>query len=76
LILDRVNASLPVDLWGRSYGGFLTAMGLARNSDMFKTGVDFHGVHDWVALESPILAGHVVNDSCANLRRGGDQNSF
>src|SRR5207244_319017 len=30
-----------------SYGGFLTAMGLARNSDIFKAGVDFHGVHDW-----------------------------
>ena len=22
-------------------------MGLARNSDIFKAGVDFHGVHDW-----------------------------
>jgi dipeptidyl aminopeptidase/acylaminoacyl peptidase len=30
-----------------SYGGFLTAMGLARNSDIFTAGVDFHGVHDW-----------------------------
>ena len=36
-----------IGLWGGSYGGFLTAMGLARNSDMFKAGVDFHGVHDW-----------------------------
>jgi dipeptidyl aminopeptidase/acylaminoacyl peptidase len=36
-----------IALWGGSYGGFLTAMGLARNSDMFATGVDFHGVHDW-----------------------------
>jgi dipeptidyl aminopeptidase/acylaminoacyl peptidase len=34
-------------LWGGSYGGFLTAMGLAHNSDIFKAGVDFHGVHDW-----------------------------
>jgi dipeptidyl aminopeptidase/acylaminoacyl peptidase len=25
----------------------LTALGLARNSDIFKAGVDFHGVHDW-----------------------------
>jgi dipeptidyl aminopeptidase/acylaminoacyl peptidase len=33
--------------WGGSYGGYLTAMALARNSDLFKTGVDFHGVHDW-----------------------------
>jgi len=45
LILNRGNASLRVRLWGRSYGGFLTATGLARNSDIFKTGVDFHGVH-------------------------------
>jgi dipeptidyl aminopeptidase/acylaminoacyl peptidase len=37
-------------LWGGSYGGFLTAMGLARNSDIFKAGVDFHGVHDWAVF--------------------------
>ena len=36
-----------IGLWGGSYGGFLTAMGLARNSEMFAAGVDFHGVHDW-----------------------------
>ena len=36
-----------IGLWGGSYGGFLTAMGLAKNSDLFKSGVDFHGVHDW-----------------------------
>jgi len=36
-----------VGLWGGSYGGYLTAMGLARNSDIFKAGVDMHGVHDW-----------------------------
>jgi dipeptidyl aminopeptidase/acylaminoacyl peptidase len=36
-----------IGLWGGSYGGFLTAMGLAKNSDLFKAGVDFHGVHDW-----------------------------
>lgn len=36
-----------IGLWGGSYGGFLTAMGLARNSDIFAAGVDFHGVHDW-----------------------------
>ena len=36
-----------VALWGGSYGGYLTAMGLAHNSDMFAAGVDLHGVHDW-----------------------------
>ncbi|MBU1185961.1 MAG: prolyl oligopeptidase family serine peptidase [Acidobacteria bacterium] len=33
--------------WGLSYGGLLTAMSLARNSDIFKVGVDMAGVHDW-----------------------------
>lgn len=36
-----------IGLWGGSWGGFLTAMGLARNSDLFKAGVDMHGVHVW-----------------------------
>ena len=36
-----------IALWGGSYGGYLTAMGLAHNSDMFAAGVDMHGVHDW-----------------------------
>ncbi|HET6969881.1 MAG TPA: prolyl oligopeptidase family serine peptidase [Phenylobacterium sp.] len=34
-------------IWGGSYGGLLTAHALAHNSDIFKAGVDFHGVHDW-----------------------------
>jgi dipeptidyl aminopeptidase/acylaminoacyl peptidase len=33
--------------WGGSYGGYLTAMALARASDLFAAGVDMHGVHDW-----------------------------
>jgi dipeptidyl aminopeptidase/acylaminoacyl peptidase len=36
-----------IGLWGGSYGGLLTAMGLARDSDLFAAGVDLHGVHDW-----------------------------
>jgi dipeptidyl aminopeptidase/acylaminoacyl peptidase len=36
-----------IGLWGGSYGGYLTAMGLARASDLFAAGVDVHGVHDW-----------------------------
>jgi dipeptidyl aminopeptidase/acylaminoacyl peptidase len=39
--------SKRIGLWGGSYGGYLTALGLARNSDIFSAGVDFHGVHDW-----------------------------
>jgi dipeptidyl aminopeptidase/acylaminoacyl peptidase len=36
-----------VGLWGLSYGGILTAQGLARNSDVFAAGVDIAGVHLW-----------------------------
>ena len=38
-----------IGAWGGSYGGYLTALALARSSDMFAAGVDFHGVHDWSA---------------------------
>ncbi len=44
--LPTVDAK-RIGLWGGSYGGFLTALGLARNSNLFRAGVDFHGVHDW-----------------------------
>ena len=36
-----------IGLWGLSYGGILTAQGLARNSDVFAAGVDMAGVHFW-----------------------------
>jgi dipeptidyl aminopeptidase/acylaminoacyl peptidase len=43
---ERVDPA-RIGLWGGSYGGYLTALGLARNSDIFRAGVDLHGVHDW-----------------------------
>jgi dipeptidyl aminopeptidase/acylaminoacyl peptidase len=52
----RFLQSLPsvdgkrLGIWGGSYGGYLTALALARNSDIFKAGVDLHGVHDWSRL--------------------------
>jgi dipeptidyl-peptidase-4 len=36
-----------IGAWGLSYGGLLTALALARNSDIVKVGVDMAGVHDW-----------------------------
>ena len=36
-----------IGVWGGSYGGYLTALALARASDLFAAGVDLHGVHDW-----------------------------
>jgi dipeptidyl aminopeptidase/acylaminoacyl peptidase len=46
-----------IGLWGGSYGGYLTALGLARNSDLFAAGVDLHGVHDWSTRRFRSLAG-------------------
>ncbi len=39
--------SKRIGIYGGSYGGYLTAMALAKNSDIFKVGADQHGVHDW-----------------------------
>ena len=36
-----------IGIWGGSYGGYFVALALARNSDIFAAGVDFHGVHEW-----------------------------
>jgi len=36
-----------IGIWGGSWGGFLTALALARASNLFSAGVDMSGVHDW-----------------------------
>jgi len=45
-----------IGIYGGSYGGFLTALALARDSKLFAAGVDFHGVHDWLAQSSLVTA--------------------
>jgi len=35
-----------IGVYGGSYGGYLTAFALGKNSDIFKVGVDIHGVHN------------------------------
>jgi dipeptidyl aminopeptidase/acylaminoacyl peptidase len=42
-----------IGIWGLSYGGVLTAQALARNSDLFKAGVDLAGVHLWGSSVDP-----------------------
>ncbi|HZY82283.1 MAG TPA: prolyl oligopeptidase family serine peptidase [Cyclobacteriaceae bacterium] len=37
-----------IGVYGGSYGGFLTALALGRDSKLFAAGVDIHGVHDFV----------------------------
>ncbi len=39
-----------IGIWGGSYGGYLSALALARNSNLFRAAVDLHGVHDWSRL--------------------------
>jgi dipeptidyl aminopeptidase/acylaminoacyl peptidase len=39
--------SSRIGAWGGSYGGYLTALALARSSNIYSAGVDMHGVHDW-----------------------------
>jgi dipeptidyl aminopeptidase/acylaminoacyl peptidase len=45
--VDGVDAH-RIGIWGGSYGGYLTGLALARNSDVFKAGVDMHGIFNWV----------------------------
>jgi dipeptidyl aminopeptidase/acylaminoacyl peptidase len=43
-----------IGIYGGSYGGYLTAMALAKDSDLFSVGVDIHGVHELSSrLEMP-----------------------
>jgi dipeptidyl aminopeptidase/acylaminoacyl peptidase len=35
-----------IGIYGGSYGGYLAAMGLAKDSKLFAAGVDIHGVHN------------------------------
>ncbi len=47
----NVDAS-RIGIYGGSYGGFLTAMALGKDSKLFAAGVDIHGVHDWTVDRS------------------------
>src|SRR5262249_20401287 len=52
-----------IGIWGASLGGYLTALALARNSDVFAAGVDVHGVHDRTPAVNPAeLSRAIVGD--------------
>jgi dipeptidyl aminopeptidase/acylaminoacyl peptidase len=53
---QRFVDSTRVGVYGGSYGGFLAALALAKDSKLFAAGVDFHGVHDWLVQSSLITA--------------------
>ena len=45
-----------IGIYGGSYGGYLSALALARDSKLFAAGVDIHGVHNWTAERAaPLL---------------------
>jgi dipeptidyl aminopeptidase/acylaminoacyl peptidase len=53
--LTQVDSN-RIGIYGGSYGGFLTALALARDSQLFAAGVDIHGVHNWTAERAaPLL---------------------
>ncbi|HKY28128.1 MAG TPA: prolyl oligopeptidase family serine peptidase [Pyrinomonadaceae bacterium] len=52
--LARVDPK-RIGIYGGSYGGFLTALALARDSELFAAGVDIHGVHNWTGERAQSL---------------------
>lgn len=56
-----------IGLWGGSYGGYLTAHGLARASELFAAGVDIHGVHDWNVGIRTFVPTYAPDDSLRRL---------
>jgi dipeptidyl aminopeptidase/acylaminoacyl peptidase len=52
---SQVDAS-RIGIYGGSYGGFLTALALGRDSKLFAAGVDIHGVHDFVTGRAALIA--------------------
>ena len=61
-----------IGIYGGSYGGYLTALALGRNSDVFAAGVDIHGVHNLVEpAPAELQAAAVVGDGLTedDLRR-------
>src|SRR5439155_25987516 len=46
--------------WGASLGGYLTALALGRNSEVFAAGVDIHGVHDRLPPVNALQLAHAI----------------
>lgn len=61
-----------IGIYGGSYGGFLTALALARDSDLFAAGVDIHGVHDWTTERARGLMNRERYEEAPDLQRALD----
>jgi dipeptidyl aminopeptidase/acylaminoacyl peptidase len=53
-------------IWGGSYGGLMTALGLARAPEAFAAGVDYAGLYNWASFFSSV--GLSFPDSAATER--------
>jgi dipeptidyl aminopeptidase/acylaminoacyl peptidase len=53
-------------IWGGSYGGLMTALGLARASDALAAGVDYAGLYNWSSFMSSV--GEPIEGAEANQR--------
>ena len=53
-------------IWGASYGGLMTALGLARASDALAAGVDYAGIYNWSTFLSSV--GEPIDGGDANRR--------
>jgi dipeptidyl aminopeptidase/acylaminoacyl peptidase len=53
-------------IWGGSYGGLMTALGLARASDALAAGVDYAGLYNWATFFSSV--GLLLPDAAATQR--------
>jgi dipeptidyl aminopeptidase/acylaminoacyl peptidase len=61
-----------IGIWGGSYGGYLTALALARNSDIFKAGVDMHGVHNWITQYGTRFTNEQLRYEQGDIRKAFD----
>ena len=66
--LAQVDAK-RIGIYGGSYGGFLTALALARDSQLFAAGVDIHGVHNWTAERAAASAGESLRENSRRSAR-------
>ena len=58
--------SHKLGIWGGSYGGLMTALGLARASDALAAGVDYAGIYNWSTFLSSV--GEPIDGDDANRR--------
>jgi dipeptidyl aminopeptidase/acylaminoacyl peptidase len=58
-----------IGIWGASYGGLMTALGLARDSKDIAVGVDYAGVYNW---DSMLASVGVPVDPGEATKRGFD----